>query len=241
MIIYTIKIAGCAIQITNVYDKCKTFCSEFITDDQPIISISTSQNDIEQERASYEKTNGKCEDDGTIEVYVVFKKVSAALIDNGAFLMHGAAIAVDGNGYIFTGHSGVGKSTHIKKWLLKATNSIEINGDKPYIITGDDVPIVCGSPWAGKERFYTNTAFPLKAVILLSRSANNTMEKVSLVDIFPELCQQIIRTDDRTKTKKVLQMLASIGSKVSFYRFYINNYKEDCFDIAYKTLIGDKE
>lgn len=239
MITYTIKIADCAIQITNIYDKCKTFCSEFISDDQPIISVSTSQDDIEKERAPYEKINGKCEDDGIIEIHVVFKKVSESLIDHGTFLMHGAAIAVNRNAYIFTGHSGVGKSTHIKKWLLNAPDSIEINGDKPYIITGD-VPMVCGSPWAGKERFYTNTLFPLKAVVLLNRSDNNAIEKVPLVDIFPQLCQQIIRTDDRARTGKVLQMLGSIGSKVSFYRFYINNFKEDCFDVAYKTLIGDK-
>ena len=240
MITYTIKIADCAIKISNVYSRCKTFCSEFITDEQPIIVISTCQDDIERERALYEKINGKCEDAGIIEIYVVFKKVSEMLVDHGTFMMHGAAIAVNGNAYIFTGHSGVGKSTHIKKWLLNVPDAIEINGDKPYIISGK-IPVVCGSPWAGKERFYTNTAFPLKAVVLLERSDNNVMEKVPLVDVFPELCQQIIRTDDRARTRKVLQMLGSIGSKASFYRFYINNFKEDCFNIAYKTLIGDKE
>ena len=239
MITYTIKVANLPIGITNIYGECKAFCVDFLTDERPVFYISTSQEDIELERPIYEAVNGKCGNDGIIETFVVYRKISECIVDRGAFMLHGAAIAVNGYAYIFTGHSGVGKSTHIKKWLCRLSNAIEINGDKPYIITGN-VPMVCGSPWAGKERLYTNTIYPLKAIILLNRAEENKMDKVPLISLYPELCQQVILSDNTDRTKKTLQMLGSLGSKALFYRFHINNFKDDCFDIAYHTLVGEK-
>lgn len=238
MITYTIKIANCAIQINNIYPDCKAFCSDFITDDKPDYYIYTSQDDIDRERAFYESINGKCDSDGIVEIQVVYRKVSESIVDYGAFMMHGASIAVNGYGYIFTGHSGVGKSTHIKKWLLNVPNTIEINGDKPFIIPEEE-PIVCGSPWAGKERFYTNDMVPLKAVILLQRAEENTIEQVSLADIYPQLCQQIILSNNIDRTKKTLQMLGSMKNKVSFYKFHMNNFRDNCLDTAYHALVGE--
>lgn len=240
MIVYKIKIANVVIQIQNIYEHCRLFCKDFITDERPVLFLETKLDDINQERYSYEKINGTCRDDGLIETQVVFRKISESIVDYGAFMMHGAAIAFNNEAYIFTGFSGIGKTTHIKKWLRNVPDIQEINGDKPFIIP-EDKPLVCGSPWAGKERLYTNSIIPLKAIILLNRAENNSIERKPMIDLFPALCQQIIRTNNVDRTKKTLQMLGSIESKVSFYSFHINNFKEDCFEVAYNALVRGNE
>ena len=240
MSIFRIKIADCVILIDSLYSQCQDFCRDFLTEDEPNFSIVSTQGDIDSERASYEAINGKYGSDGIIEIQVISRKISEKIVDFGAFMMHGAAISVNNYAYIFTGHSGIGKTTHILKWLMNVPNAQEINGDKPFIIPGK-MPMACSSPWAGKEKMYRNSVFPLKAIVLLQRAEDNEIKKVPLIDVFPELCQQIVRTDDIERTRKTLQMLKSLEPTVSFYRFNINNFKDDCFDVAYNALVGKQK
>lgn len=49
-----------------------------------------------------------------------------------------------------------------------------VNGDKPLIDM--NTLQVCGTPWAGKEKYNTNTCVRLAGLILLERGQSNTME-----------------------------------------------------------------
>lgn len=82
--------------------------------------------------------------------------MSEILIDHDAFLIHGAAIGLGNSAYLFCAPSGTGKTTHCKLWKDRAPGFYFVNGDKPFIATDADgnQPMACGSPWAGKEKYY---------------------------------------------------------------------------------------
>ena len=69
----------------------------------------------------------------------------------------------------------------------------------------------------------------------------NIIKKVSLSEVYPELCQQIMRTDDADLARKSLHLLRALSSTVSFWRFQCNNFKDDCFKIAFEDLVGTYE
>ena len=233
---FNINIANTVIEIETVHVLPYALSRKFLTNDECDFKVKSTQKDIDEAAAKFYDDNGfRLLWDGNIETMVVLRKVAEGLIDHDTFAMHGAAIAVNNNGFLFTADSGVGKTTHILKWLNKITESFVVNGDKPFIHVGD-MPLVCGSPWAGKENLYTNTTVPLKAIIIMERNANNIIRKISFAEAFPYLYKQSHRPKDTEKLKRTINLIKSLDNKVSFYHFLFNNYKEDCLDVAYRAL-----
>ena len=151
--------------------------------------------------------------------------------------MHGAVVALDEASYMFIAKSGTGKSTHIQNWLENIGGAYVVNGDKPFIIVGKDGALACGSPWAGKENLQTNAIVPLKSIVLLERASENHMERISAAQAFPFLLEQVHHPASREKMQKTLRLMQRMSSSVSFWRFQCNNFKDDCFDVAYSALV----
>lgn len=235
---FKICIAGRIIEVETVHVLPKALSRIFFAEGIPDFRVKITQEDINSEKTRYEKNNGyTCSWDGNIEMTILLRKIAERLPDYGAFMMHGAAISVNNKAFVFSGESGVGKTTHIKKWLKTIPDSFVINGDKPCILT-NPYPIVCGSPWAGKENMKTNTMIPMKAVIFLERAAENSIRRVSISDAFPYLLQQTFHSADEKLMRKTLLLLKGLNSYVSFYQFRMNNFRDDCFDVVYNTLVG---
>ena len=240
---FRIKIANQSFEVNAGYKGTSAWCHDFITDEQPDSVISMTQQDVLLEKVYFlnNQTNGS-PSGSYLEFMALFRKISEIIIDYSTLLMHGAAIGINGVSYIFTAPSGTGKTTHILKWLEHCPDAFVINGDKPFLKFNNDCTVlVCGSPWAGKERMYTNSAIPLKSIILMERAEENKIEKIDYTDAFPFLFQQIYHSENEEKMYRTLQMLQSLQGDIGFYRFYCNNFKDDCFDVAYQTLMEEGE
>lgn len=234
---FCIDVADTIIEIETVHVLPFALSRQFLTKKAPDFKVISTQNDIDALKPIFQAENGLTVSwDGNIETMVVLRKVAEGLIDFGVFAMHGAVIAVDNNAYLFTADSGVGKTTHILKWLRNIPNSYVVNGDKPFIRI-KDIPYACGSPWAGKENLYTNTKVPLKAIVIMERSFDNFINEISFVEAFPMLYKQIYRPRNAEKMKRTLSLLKAVGQKVTIYKFGFNNYKNDCLETAYSALI----
>lgn len=66
--------------------------------------LATSNPDKERDVERY-----SCE---YLERLALMRKIADHLPEHNCFLMHGAVISVQGDGYLFTAPSGTGKSTH---------------------------------------------------------------------------------------------------------------------------------
>ena len=58
--------------------------------------------------------------------------------------------------------------------------------------------------------------------------------------IFPLLLRQVYCPEDKDKMRKSLQLIHRLKSAVTFWRFQCNNFKDDCFDVAYNALVRDQ-
>ncbi len=235
---FTICIAGMTVRIHSLYSRAFWFCYFFLSNKSPDFEVSISDQDLQKEQSltsgDVGRFLGSC-----LEPAAVHRRIVEKAIDYCVVLMHGAVIAVNDQACLFTAPSGTGKTTHIRKWLDHLPSAFVVNGDKPFIKINDDGSVLaCGSPWAGKENMYTNTMVPLKAIVLMERAEENHIEQISFAQAFPTLLQQTYRPDDAEKMRKTLRLMQRLSPSVSFWRFQCNNFKDDCFDVAYNALVG---
>lgn len=101
----------------------------------------------------------------------------------GGLLMHSAAIAYEGQGILFCGVPGAGKSTQARLWE-QVYGAEAINNDQPCIVYRDGCAYVSGTPWSGKEPCYKNLCVPSRAIVLVEKSLSERIEPVSAAQAY---------------------------------------------------------
>lgn len=96
----------------------------------------------------------------------------------GMFAMHSASIVYNGRLWLFSGHSGMGKSTHTNLWNSLYGTPIA-NGDLNLITIEDGNAIVHGIPWCGTSNLCDTGSYPLGGIVLLGRANIDTVEALS--------------------------------------------------------------
>ena len=238
---FTIRVAGITVRINTLYPKAIFLCFDYLYEGTPDFEITIKKQDLIDEQTIAFQNGNRQAKWGHLETLAIHRKILDRAIAYDAFMIHGAAIAVDDVAYIFCGKSGIGKTTHTQKWLAQTLNTFVINGDKPIIRLIDSTFFVSGTPWSGKERLNTNTMVPLKAIICMERAKDNHLEEISFPQAYLYFIQQIYIPDDPEKAKRMLDLLSQLYGKVRFYKFYFNNFKDDCFEVAYNALVKENQ
>ena len=241
---FTIGIAEKNIRICAIHEHAREFCKNYLTDAEPDFSVSIAPEDIAFERAKSEREDEvegiplrEFEDD-YLETLAIYRKIVEIMVDHGAFLFHGSAVAVDGEGYLFTAKSGTGKSTHTRRWRKYfGKRCITVNDDKPLLLVKDDVVLICGTPRDGKHRLSANVMVPMKGLIWLERGETNEITPISVSEALPMLLQQTYRPANPMTLMKTLQLLEKMSKIVGLYRLYCNMHL-DSARIAYEGMQG---
>ena len=87
---------------------------------------------------------------------------------NGLFAIHSASILYQKKAWLFSGHSGMGKSTHTALWH-ELWDIPYLNGDLNLLGLQDDHIIVYGIPWCGTSGIFTTRQYELGGIVLLGR------------------------------------------------------------------------
>ena len=237
----TVRIAGKVFKIGANSSENFPFLKDFTTEKKPEFDLSITRQEIENELFIHHAIDLIPNPSyPSLESFILLRLASDILIDDDTLLFHGATIALGNSCYLFSAPSQTGKTTHIRLWLKDCPEAFVVNGDKTFIHFQDPAapPLACGSPWAGKEHLYTNTMVPLKSIILMERAEDNHIEQISFAEAFPALLQQVYRPDDPEKMRKTLRLMQQLNHAVTFWRFQCNNFKDDCFQVAYSALHG---
>ncbi|MCM1191366.1 MAG: PqqD family protein [Acetatifactor muris] len=90
----------------------------------------------------------------------------------GMFALHSASFLYREHIWLFSGHSGAGKSTHTNLWKELMQVPL-INGDLNLLEPGGSMPTVHGLPWCGTSQIATPGSWPLGGIIFLRQAAHN--------------------------------------------------------------------
>ena len=234
----TIRIAELNIGIDNKFKYIEHFAADYLTDAEPDFTVRAEDWEIEKERNTVDVEFSP----GYLESIVVYRKIAEKLPAYDAFVFHGAVLNMDGNAYVFTAKSGVGKTTHTRLWQKNFTDRVHyLNGDKPIIRFFDGVPYACGTPWQGKENYGTNEIAPIRAIAFLRRGEKNSASVVPPNSITTDLITQMYLP--RGEGSSLLQTMKMADRLVRSTRLVeLNvNMQDSAALVAYAVLSGEKE
>ena len=139
------------------------------------------------------------------------------LLHFDGLLLHASVVNTDFGAVLFTGPSGIGKSTQASLWTQFEHADI-LNGDRAALRKHEDGWNVWGLPYAGSSGIYRNISAPVCAVVSLSQGMENSIRRLSASDvlraIYPEF---MIHRWDPDYVIRALCLIEDLISKVPVY------------------------
>lgn len=246
---FKIRLAGKIIQISSKYEEIYELCKRYIIDDAisiaPDIVVETVDSDFEYENEmmlqadeKWKNETGHVYSPAYLETIIIYKKIANAMMAFDTLVIHGSVISTDGNAYMLTAPSGVGKTTRTMLWVDNIPNTIVVNGDKPLVHVSEEQITVYGTPWCGKEGWNNNVAIPLKAVFFIKRAENGEKDKVVKLDpgeAALRIYKQTYLANGFSAMNSIFHLLKIMSEKVEFYEL-ISNPTVEAVRLAYDTV-----
>ena len=239
---FTIMLAGIPIEVRCQFKRNKDFFKEYFTDEQPLFSIEPGEEDIKRMQQDFVRLDEASSvpihkrEDWFIENNSIHSLIAYKLVEFDVILIHGSALCMDGNAYLFLAKSGTGKSTHSRIWREAFGEKVwMINDDKPLLRLLNNEFVVYGTPWNGKHHLSRNASAPLKAIIQLERDTVNHIDKIEKTEAFTVLMKQSYVSSDTERIMHIMEIEKKLLNAVDFYKLGCNMEKEAAI-VAYNGM-----
>ncbi len=159
------------------------------------------------------------------------------LINFGGFYLHSSALEYEGRAYLFSGPSGMGKSTHTRLWQSLFGEEVKVfNDDKPALRRLDGKWFAYGTPWCGKDGININMKVPLAGICFLRRGEENSIRRLDAMEATARIFSQ---TMHRFKDVNNLDLLVShvdkLVKEIPVYELYCLP-NENAARLSYETM-----
>ena len=239
---FQIEIAGSVFAVRSLFESTRDYCRNYLSEKTPEFSVETSPEDLvfEQnaldEEAREEGMKRRKFSDPFLERTAIQRKVAEHLFHRNVLLLHGSAVAVDGQGYLFTAACGTGKSTHTRFWRqLFGNRAVMVNDDKPFLQIAASGVVAYGSPWSGKHGLSSNICVPLRGICSLHRGKENAVQTADPVGLMALLRQQVHTPAQEALLRKTEQLLDRLAQQVPLWTMYCNQ-ELSAAQVAYDAM-----
>lgn len=142
--------------------------------------------------------------------------INLLAMDSGV-LIHACCVNDNGNGYLFVGQSGAGKSTTAQLW--SGINGITILSDDRIIIRKmDNEFFIYGTPWHGDAKICSPEKVSLERIFFLRHAKKNKVKKIDLIDATSRLIVCSFPTFwDKKGMEFTLNFCSELAAKVPCY------------------------
>lgn len=155
---------------------------------------------------------------GVAEEFCYAESFCRSVIKHSAMLIHSSAIEYNGNAYLFSALSGVGKSTHTALWRKAFGNAVKmINDDKPVVRISGGKAVTYGTPFDGGSKIANNISAPLGAVVFIERGEKNSIRKAETSEIIKNLYFSTAHFIGRSTADKMLTNFENLLYCTDFY------------------------
>ncbi len=234
---FFLKIAEHVFAVKNRFEYVKKLCENYIVSEENAENAAVIE--VTKEEILREDTETVKYPPAYLESLAIYRKICSVLSKENTFLFHCSAIAFDGAGVLFTAPSGTGKSTHTRLWRESFRERVTvINDDKPLLKVKDDGIYVYGTPWCGKHGIETNTCAKIKAVVLIERASENSLEKLPFDEGYKVMFAQTHRPSEPEGAVAALRFINLFAESVPTYKMKCNISAEAAVT-AQRGIFGD--
>lgn len=155
----------------------------------------------------------------TIQYSNVFDSlaIESTFIKHDVFILHSSFINYKGRAILFSGNSGVGKSTQANLWEMYK-NADQINGDRAFIRKKNDTWYAYGSPFAGSSKIYKNECYPIKAIVMLVQAKVNKITRLTKSQALKSVIKQVtINTWNGDFYNRVIDLVDNLTDDIPIY------------------------
>lgn len=158
------------------------------------------------------------------------------LLSFGGLYLHSSAIEVEGRAYLFSGPSGVGKSTHTRLWQELFPEARVFNDDKPALRKLDGTWYAYGTPWCGKDGININMKVPLAGICFLKRGEANEIRRLSPLEASASIISQTIRRFQTTEgLDRMIAQVEKLVADIPVYELY-NLPEQAAARLSFETM-----
>ena len=154
---------------------------------------------------------------------------------DGTFL-HASAVVQDGKAYLFSAHSGTGKSTHTEKWC-RLFGARYLNDDKPALRLIDGQWMAFGTPWSGKHDLSAPEGAPLAGIAFLKRGEENRIVPITPQQALPRLMAQSLLKLNKRQMEIQLSLVDKLLRAVPLWELTCKN-DDEAAQVAFKAMTG---
>lgn len=162
----------------------------------------------------------------------------AKLLKFGGMMLHSSAVELDGKAYLFSGPSGMGKSTHARLWQQVFPEARVFNDDKPALRKLDGIWYAYGTPWCGKDGININLKVPLAGICFLRRGEENKLRRLSSLEAASAIISQTLRRFESDKGLALMtETVDSLTRDIPVFELYCRPDTEAAI-MSYEALSG---
>lgn len=141
------------------------------------------------------------------------------LIRHDRVCFHAACVATGYGGILFSGPSGIGKSTQASLWQTHRGARL-LNGDRPILQRTERGFLAWGSPYAGSSRCHVNASVPVKALVFLAQEPSNRLRRLKTAEAFRRIYAGLtMYTWDPEFMNRACDLALELASSVRCWEF----------------------
>lgn len=216
----TIELAAMPVTVKLNNEKAALYFRDWpVSADNGKITVSVSPELLEQKLAQCRKAIHP----GIAELSALVYALSEKMLPYGRCFFHGTVLKWHGLAWIFTGPSGIGKTTQYRLWHDSLGDEASLLcGDRSVIqLCPDGSLLVHATPWNGKEGFRVKPdCAPLGGMICLVQGTENDISLMTGGDVVSCLFRQFMFVPStREKVYQVAEILDAAMKKVPVWKF----------------------
>lgn len=109
--------------------------------------------------------------------------LESILLQENRLCLHAACVKTHLGGILFSGKSGIGKSTQADLWCRHRDAKL-INGDRPILSKAEEGWLAWGSPYAGSSQCHINENTSVSAIVMLRQEPQCSLRRLSQPEAF---------------------------------------------------------
>lgn len=153
--------------------------------------------------------------------------------------LHSSQICYNNKGIIFTGPSGMGKTTQSKLWE-KYKNAKIVCNDRTIITKDNNKYKTYGLPIDGSSPIRSTDSYELAAIVVLQQSLDNKIEKMNVSKTIASLMSQMIVSDWNSENKEnIMNMIIELYQGIPVYKLSCTK-DEKAVECLFEKLIYDE-